>query len=307
MTHDPAPVPRRRLAVYAVLVRDDSVLLTQLSGRTGWPGTWTLPGGGIDHGEDPRHALLREVMEETAQVATLGRLLDVDSVHHVGRGPSGVVEDYQAVRLLFEATVPDGAPPPRVLEMDGSTAAVAWHPLADVTAGRLTTTPVVRRGLAALAAQEPVPAVIQRRRLQRLAAYAVLLRDDDVLLTRISARGHHVGWWTLPGGGVDHGEEPRAAVVREVAEETGLTIEVGSLLDVHSVHFTGRAPDEAVEDYHGVHLIFAATVTGGDAPGVREVDGTTDAVEWVPVASVRAGTVPVTDVVRAGMDAAGVR
>ena len=307
MTNDLPPAPRRRLAVYAVVVRDDSVLLAQLSSRTGWPGTWTLPGGGIDHGEDPRAALQREVMEETAQVATLGRVLDVDSVHHVGRGPSGDVEDYQAVRLLFEATVPLAAPPPQVLEVDGSTAAVAWHPLADVTAGRVTTTPVVRRGLAALAAREPVAPVVERRRLQRLAAYALLLRRDEVLLTRISARGHHVGWWTLPGGGVDHGEDPRAAVVREVSEETGLQIDLGPLLDVHSVHFTGRAPDEVVEDFHGVHLVFAATLPGPDMPSVSEVDGTTDAVEWVAVASVRAGTVPVTDLVRAALDAAAVR
>jgi hypothetical protein len=42
-------------------------------------------------------------------------------------------------------------------------------------------------------------------------------------------------------------------------------------------------------------------------PSVSEVDGTTDAVEWVAVASVRSGTVPVTDLVRAALDAAGVR
>jgi 8-oxo-dGTP pyrophosphatase MutT (NUDIX family) len=307
VTNDLAPVPRRRLAAYALVVRGDSVLLTQLSDRTSWPGTWTLPGGGIDHGEDPRGALLREVMEETGQVATLGRVLDVDSVHHVGRGPRGVVEDYQAVRLLFEATVPVGAPPPQVLEVDGSTAAVAWHPLAEVTAGRLATAPVVRRGLAALAAREPATPGVELRRLQRLAAYAVLLRGDEVLLTRISARGHHVGSWTLPGGGVRQGEEPRVAATREVAEETGLEVVAGRLLDVHSVHFTGRAPDGTVEDFHGVHLIFAATVVGPDVPRLNEPDGTTDEVRWVPVTSVRTGTLPVLDVVCAGLDAAAVR
>lgn len=122
-------------------------------------------------------------------------------------------------------------------------------------------------------------------RRQRIAAYARIVRDGAVLLTRISRRGHHSGSWTLPGGGVDHGESPRDALVREVYEETGLRAEVGALLDVHDTHFTGTAPDGTLEDYHGIHLVFAATVP--DAPlRVTEADGTTDAVRWVPLAEV---------------------
>jgi len=141
------------------------------------------------------------------------------------------------------------------------------------------------------------------RRHQRLAAYAVLRREpDEILLTRISPRGHHPGAWTLPGGGVAHGEDPRAALVREVCEETGLVVRAGVLLDVHSSHFVGRAPDGVVEDYHGVHLILSAEL--GDPsvqPGVVEVGGTTDAVAWVPVQRVDAGEVEVLDVVRAAL------
>jgi ADP-ribose pyrophosphatase YjhB (NUDIX family) len=110
----------------------------------------------------------------------------------------------------------------------------------------------------------------------------------------------------LPGGGVEHGEDPRAAVVREVAEETGLELVAGRLLDVHAVHFTGRAPDGELEDFHGVHLIFHGTVIGTRTAQVTEAGGTTDAVDWVPIAAVRAGSVPALDVVRAALDAAGV-
>jgi 8-oxo-dGTP pyrophosphatase MutT (NUDIX family) len=303
---DGAVVVRRRLAAYAVVLRDEHVLLTQLSQRTGWPGLWTLPGGGIDHGEDPRQALLREVMEETGQLATLGGVLDVNAEHSTSADPHGVVEDYQSVRLLFAATVPVDARPPCVLEVDGSTAAAAWHPVDDVLNGVVPVVPVVGIGLAALAAHEPVPRAPAVRAHQRLAAYAVVLRDDAVLLTRISASGHHVGSWTLPGGGVEHGEDPRAAVVREVAEETGLELVAGRLLDVHAVHFTGRAPDGELEDFHGVHLIFHGTVIGTRSAQVTEAGGTTDAVDWVPIAAVRAGSVPALDVVRAALDAAGV-
>lgn len=138
----------------------------------------------------------------------------------------------------------------------------------------------------------------------RLSAYAVVTRDERVLLTRISSRGHHAGEWTLPGGGIDHGEPPRVGVVREVREETGLAVEVGEVLDVHDAHFTGHAPDGTLEDFHGVHLIFAASTPTPEAPlQITEVDGTTDAVEWVDRAAIVRGDFPVLDVVRAGLAA----
>ena len=65
-------------------------------------------------------------------------------------------------------------------------------------------------------------------------------------------------------------------------------------------HFTGTAPHGREEDFHGVHLVFAATVSGGQ-PVVRDPDGTTDAVSWVPVAEIEAGQVPVSGLVTAAL------
>ena len=121
-------------------------------------------------------------------------------------------------------------------------------------------------------------------RRQRIAAYALLFRDDEVLLTRMSERTRIPGRWTLPGGGIDHGEDPREALVREVYEETGLHISSGIVADVHSSHFTGPRSDGLVEDYHGIHLIFLATVLPGSEdvePHVTEVDGSTDLAVWL--------------------------
>ena len=79
----------RRLAAYAVVLVDNRVLLTQLSQDTPAPGAWTLPGGGIDPGESPMAAVLREVHEETAHQLVDPRLLDVDATHFTGRSPAG--------------------------------------------------------------------------------------------------------------------------------------------------------------------------------------------------------------------------
>jgi len=121
---------------------------------------------------------------------------------------------------------------------------------------------------------------------QRVAAYAVLTRDGQVLLTRMSARTRIEGRWTLPGGGIEHGEEPRDALRREVYEETGLRIEPGRLVDVHASHFVAPNAAGVVEDYHGIHLIFEAAIEGPSrdlTPHVVEQDGSTERAEWVPL------------------------
>jgi ADP-ribose pyrophosphatase YjhB (NUDIX family) len=289
------PLPQeRRLAAYAVVLRDDQVLLSRLAPRVSASELWTLPGGGVEHGEDPRDAVVREVHEETGLDVRVGESVGVDSFHQGSAWRDGRRVDAHSVRLVYEGWVPRDAPAPRVVEVDGSTVDAAWHPVTSVLDGTLPVVPLVRQ---ALRAHEPF-------RLQRVAAYALLLRGDDVLLTRISPRGFHTGRWTLPGGGVDHGEAPRAALVREVREECGVDCEVGEVLEVHDEHFEGTAPSGRHEDFHAVHLVFAATLAGDAEPRVTEADGTTDAVAWVPVEDVRSGSVTTLDVVRAALDAA---
>ncbi|PUA82544.1 NUDIX domain-containing protein [Nocardioides currus] len=292
-------LPRRqRVAAYAVIMRVTSrpeVLLCRLAPRISRTELWTLPGGGLDHGEDPRDALLREIVEETGLSATVGDTAHVYSAHLPRASRDGVMTDFHALRIVYDAWVPSDAPAPRVVEVDGSTVEAAWHPLERVVDG---TVPVVAMVGEALADHLPF-------QLQRVAAYAVIRRGSAVLLTRLSARAHHAGAWTLPGGGVDHGEPPADALAREVAEECGVECEVGRLLDVHDTHFAGTAPSGRVEDFHGVHLVFAATIADDADPRVAEVGGTTDDVAWVEVADVESGNVPVLDLVRHALGLAG--
>jgi 8-oxo-dGTP diphosphatase len=285
-------LPRRqRVAAYAVVLREHQghteVLLSRLAPRISRNELWTLPGGGLEHGEDPRQGLVREIHEEAGLAATVGDNAHVYSAHLPRSSRDGELVDFHALRIVYDAWVPADAPEPRVVEVGGSTVDVAWHPLADVMWGKV---PVVAMVAEALRDRGPF-------QHQRLAAYAMVRRDEQVLLTRLAPGTPHPGVWTLPGGGVDHGERPADALAREVKEECGLACEVGELLDVHDMHFSGTAPSGRLEDYHGIHLLFAAEVAAGE-PKVLEVGGTTDDARWVPVAEIESGTVEVLDVVR---------
>jgi len=118
-------------------------------------------------------------------------------------------------------------------------------------------------------------------RVQRVAAYGLAVRDSSVLLTRLA------GWdspvlWTLPGGGIDVGEQPEDALHREIWEETGLRLRSCRLMTVGSRHFTGHSPSGRLEDFHGVWVLYSVELEPGEAR-VVEVGGTTAEVAWIPL------------------------
>jgi 8-oxo-dGTP diphosphatase len=308
---------RQRVAAYAVILRvttgsEQEILLSRLAERITTDELWTLPGGGLDHGEDPRDAVVREVREETGLDAEVGETARVYSAHLPGVWRDGRRVDAHALRIVYDGWVAVDAPEPRVVEVGGSTSAAAWHPVSKVVEGMVPVAPLV---LEALADHQPF-------RRQRVGAYALIRRgfetlasasssttdgegEGDVLLVQFSGRGFHTGSWSLPGGGLAHGESPRPALEREVREECGVACAIGELLAVHDEAFSGTAPTGRLEDYHAVLLIFAATVDPEAEPHVVEVGGTTEATAWVPVADVRAGRLPVLDTVLQALDAAG--
>lgn len=110
---------------------------------------------------------------------------------------------------------------------------------------------------------------------QRIAAYALLTNNDRLLLCRISNEvPNAAGQWTLPGGGIDYGEHPDEAVMREVREETGFEIALNGVaaIDSEMIIF----PDG---ELHAVRIIYNAEVTGGELR--HELDGSTDRCEWL--------------------------
>ncbi|MFF1449501.1 NUDIX hydrolase [Streptomyces sp. NPDC058274] len=111
----------------------------------------------------------------------------------------------------------------------------------------------------------------------RVAAYAVCVRDGRMLLARWVA-GDGTRRWTLPGGGMDHGEDPYDTVVREAEEETGYTVEPVALLGVDSIKRVYARRLGGTADFHGLRIVYEARITGGELR--YETNGSTDMAAW---------------------------
>jgi len=114
----------------------------------------------------------------------------------------------------------------------------------------------------------------------RVAAYVICVRDDRILLARWVSR-HGPPRWTLPGGGIDHGEDPADAALRELTEETGYAGRLDRLLGIHSlVTVFPKRPDEvAATDFHGLRVVYEGSIVGGELRD--EVGGSTDRAAWI--------------------------
>lgn len=135
----------------------------------------------------------------------------------------------------------------------------------------------------------------------RVAAYAVVERRGKILLTHWR-RGHLHGW-TLPGGGLESGEDPRDAVVREVMEETGLEARVGKLLGVDSrVMVREEVPAGKEPELHTIRIVYRASVK--DGPLRHEIGGSSDEARWVSIREVR--SLRTLSLVQTGMRMAGI-
>jgi ADP-ribose pyrophosphatase YjhB (NUDIX family) len=116
----------------------------------------------------------------------------------------------------------------------------------------------------------------------RVAAYA-LCRDDDgrVLLCHIAPSVGAGDIWTLPGGGLEFGESPAVAVVRELAEETGYRGEVDQLLDVSDRLFEDLDGQGGTDRMHAIRIVYAVRILGGELRD--EPDGSTDTCRWLTI------------------------
>lgn len=117
----------------------------------------------------------------------------------------------------------------------------------------------------------------------RIGAYGVIIDERRVLLTHWNENGRE--GWTLPGGGIDPGEDPADAARREILEETGHTARLDELLAVDSFvvpteqRFAGHD-----NPLHVIRVIYRASITGGELS--NEIGGSTDEARWFPLGDV---------------------
>ena len=125
----PVPAPlstasRRLEVVAAVVMRDGRLLMTRRPPGGPLGGLWELPGGKLEPGESPAHALVREVREELGVAARAGRMLGVED-HDYAHGTR--------VRLHFlEAELDDLQFTP-----NDAVAEIAWRRPAEIDLSRV--------------------------------------------------------------------------------------------------------------------------------------------------------------------------
>jgi 8-oxo-dGTP diphosphatase len=117
-----------------------------------------------------------------------------------------------------------------------------------------------------------------------LVSAAVIVDGGRVLLTQRKSGTHLAGAWEFPGGKVEPDEDPRDALVRELAEEIGVVATVGSIVEV-TFH---RYPSKSV-----LLLFYEAQLAPGSLPP-RALD--VAAVRWAEASDLRDELFPPADV-----------
>lgn len=104
----------------------------------------------------------------------------------------------------------------------------------------------------------------------KVAAKAIITRGDEVLIAFCHTRNENK-LWDIPGGRMHHGEKPEDAVVREVIEELGVSIQIKSII-LAEQFLHGEGPT--------LLIAYEAVLKNPEAPFLLPTDEI-DEVRWV--------------------------
>jgi len=111
-------------------------------------------------------------------------------------------------------------------------------------------------------------------RARKLVVAALVREEGRVLMSRRRPDQAMPNLWEFPGGKVEPGEHPEAALVRELREELGCELAVDR---IHEVVF------HAYAEFDLIMLVYAGRIVGGTPRPIEVAD-----VRWVPAAELPA-------------------
>jgi 8-oxo-dGTP diphosphatase len=120
---------------------------------------------------------------------------------------------------------------------------------------------------------------MERHKL-KVAVYALLIKDDKILLVRRFNTGWNDGNYSLPAGHLDPNETIASALIREAKEEVGVSLEPENIQLVHTMHRMNT------------HIDFFFVATKREREPINAEPDKCDDVRWFPIGELPENMVP---------------
>ena len=93
------------------------------------------------------------------------------------------------------------------------------------------------------------------RKHTHIGSYGIIAKENQIVLIK-KARGGYIGKLDLPGGGIEHNENPEDTLIRELKEEVNMHVSEYKLLTVKANNITWKVKDNYYEDLHHIGILY---------------------------------------------------